>query len=195
MALTRFQNTEQIQKDIQDLSHLLEKLRVQYEQYFLGLIREEPIKMRTDVKNLITKNHGIPIQNASLKFQLQQSIARYNTYSTYWDRILREMEEGTYRRDVFKANLHEKERKEKTGPVKSTVAPKKKDMFENLFDQYKDLKKQLKQDTNNLSFEAFRDQLKKKMGDLKTQAKGDQYSFKVVQENKEIKIKLQKKKG
>ncbi len=195
MALTRFQDTEQIQKDIQELTKLLENLRKVYEQYFLGIIREEPIKMRKDVKELIQKHHGTPIQNATLKFQLQQSVARYNTYSTYWDRVLKQMEEGSYQRDVFKAKLHEKERKEKTGPVKPMVAPKKSpDLFENLFDQYKELKKQLKQDTTNLSFDAFRDQLKKKMGDVPATGKDKNYSFKIVQENKEIKIKLQKKK-
>ncbi len=195
MALTRFQNTEQIQKDIQDLGKLLEKLRIQYEQYFLGLIREEPIKMRNEVKTLLTRNHGVPIQNASLKFQLQQCVSRYSTFSTYWDRVLKEMEEGKYQRDVFKAKLHEKERKEKTGPVKPMAVPKQKDMFENLFDEYKELKKQLKQDTASLSFDAFRDQLKKKLGDLHTTSKDKNFSFKIVQENREIKIKLQKKKG
>ena len=193
MALTRFQDTEQIQKDIQDLTKQLENLRKIYEQYFLGIVREEPTKLRKDVKDLIQKNYGVPIQNATLKFQLQQAVARYNTYTTYWDRVLKQMEEGSYQRDVFKANLHEKERKEKTGPVKPMPADKKTpDVYENLFDQYKELKKQLKQDTNSLSFDAFRDQLKKKMGDVSGKDKG--YSFKIVQENKEIKIKLLKKK-
>ncbi|MEZ4846141.1 MAG: MXAN_5187 C-terminal domain-containing protein [Bdellovibrionota bacterium] len=196
MALTRFQDNEQILKDIQELARQLENLRKTYEQYFLGLVREEPEQLRKDVKALMQKHTGTPIQNASIKFQLQQSIARYNTFSTYWDRILREIEEGKYKRDVFKANLHEKERKEKTGPIKSTVAgpAKKKDMYENLFDEYKELKKQLKQDVSNLSFDAFRDQLKKKLGELHSSSKDKNFSFKVVQENKEIKIKLQKKK-
>jgi hypothetical protein len=195
MALTRFQDTDQIQKDIKELTKLLENLRKIYEQYFLGIVREEPIKLRKDVKDIIQKHHGTPIQNATLKFQLQQCVARYNTYSTYWDRVLKQMEEGTYQRDVFKAKLHEKERKEKTGPVKPVVQPKKSDnLFENLFDQYKELKKQLKQDSKSLSFDSFREQLKKKMGDIPASSKENNYSFKIVQENKEIKIKLQKKK-
>jgi hypothetical protein len=196
MALTRFQDTDQILKDIQELARQLEILRKTYEQYFLGLVREEPTKLRNDVKALMQKHNGTPIQNASMKFQLQQSIARYNTYSTYWDRVLKEMEEGKYKRDVFKANLNEKARKEKTNPGKP-VAPttgKKKDLYENLFDEYKELKKQLKQDVSSLSFDSFRDQLKKKLGELHSTSKDKNFSFKVVQENKEIKIKLQKKK-
>jgi hypothetical protein len=197
MALTRFQDSEQILKDVQDLARMLENLKKTYEQYFLGLVREEPVKLRTDIKQLIQKYSSSSIQNASIKFQLQQSIARYNTFSTYWDRVLKQMEEGKYQRDVFKAKLHEKERLEKTGPIKSTVAApeKKKDIYENLFDEYKELKKNLKQDVSKLSFDAFRDQLKKKLGELQSTSKDKNFSFKVVQENKEIKIKLQKKKA
>lgn len=196
MALTRFQNTEEILKDVKLLAAQLENLRKLYEQYFLGLIREEPAKLRAEVQALVNKHFGTPIQNASLKFQLQQCVSRYNTYSTYWDRILREMEEGTYKRDVFKTNLHEKTRKEKTGPVKpvsSEQDSKPKDIYESLFNEYKELRKQLKQDVKNLSLDTFKTQLKSKIGDLEN--KGDSFSFKVVQENKEIKIKLQKKKS
>jgi hypothetical protein len=193
MALTRFQNTEEIQKDVKHLASQLENLRKLYEQYFLGILREEPSKIRAEVQGLVNKHFGIPIQNASLKFQLQQCVSRFNTYTTYWDRILREMEEGTYKRDVFKTNLHEKARKEKTGPVPPVVNPgKKKDVYENLFEEYKELRKQLKQDVKNLSYDTFKNQLKSKIGEL--EEKGEKFSFKVVQDNKEIKIKLQKKK-
>jgi hypothetical protein len=193
MALTRFQDTDQIQKDIETLTRNLEQLRKIYEQYFLGLIREEPLKLRKDVKEVMQKYYGVPIQNASLKFQLQQSVSRYNTYTTYWDRVVRQMEEGTYQRDVFKANLHEKERKEKTGPITPTVTPPKSDdIYENLFNEYKQLKKQLKQDTESLSFSSFREQLKSKVGNLEN--KGEKFSLKIVQEDKEVKIKLLKKK-
>ncbi len=193
MALTRFQNTEEIMKDIKLLASQLENLRKLYEQYFLGLIREEPSKLRTEVQGLVNKHFGVPIQNASLKFQLQQCVSRYNTYSTYWDRILREMEEGTYKRDVFKTNLHEKVRKEKTGPVPAVKDDKPKDMYESLFDEYKQLRQQLKQDIKGLSLDTFKKQLKAKIGEL--EEKGEKFSFKVVQDNKEIKIKLQKKKA
>lgn len=196
MALTRFQNTEEIQKDVKLLAAQLENLRKTYEQYFLGLVREEPAKLRAEVQALVNKHFGIPIQNASLKFQLQQCVSRFNTFTTYWDRVLREMEEGKYQRDVFKTNLHEKTRKEKTGPVKPVTPDqesKSKDIYENLFNEYKELRKQLKQDVKNLSLDTFKAQLKSKIGELEN--KSEKFSFKVVQENREIKIKLQKKKS
>ena len=69
------------------------------------------------------------------------------------------MEEGKYQRDVFKTNLHEKTRKEKTGPVKPVTQDqdsKPQDIYENLFNEYKELRKQLKQDVKNLSLDTFK---------------------------------------
>ena len=110
MALTRFQDTTQIENDVEYITKEIERLRTVYEQYFMGLIKENPIQMREKVASTIRKIHGVPIQNARLKFKYQQCVSRYNTYATYWDRTLRKIEEGTYERDVFRANLSDKER-------------------------------------------------------------------------------------
>lgn len=194
MALTQLQDTEQLQKDIQDLTRELENLRKLYEQYFLGLNRQEPIQLRDKVRAMIQKNSGIAIKNASMKFQLQQCIARYNTFTTYWDRILHQMEEGTYQRDVFKTNLHEKERNAPTS--EKSMSPKKDadEVYKKLFEEYKTLKKQLKQDVDSLSFEKFQKQLKGKVENLDSKTKQNTLSFKIVQEGKEMKIKLQARK-
>ena len=194
MALTSLQNTEQLLKDIQDLSKDLENLRKIYEQYFMGLVREEPVKLREQIKSLIQRNSGITLKNAMLKFQLQQCIARYNTYSTYWDRVLKQMEEGTYQRDVFRTHLHEKERDEKKATPKQTKSPSSSEQnYENLFEEYKNLKKNLKHDVSSLSFDKFQSQLKKTMSQLKN-TEGKKINFKIEQQGNEIKIKLVAKK-
>jgi hypothetical protein len=110
MALTRLQDPEQAAKDVERLAQDIEKLRSSYEQYFLGLEKREPSDLRAAVIGQIRKYASSPIQNARLKFRYQQSVARYNTYTTYWDRILREIEEGRYVREVFKAKIHEHDR-------------------------------------------------------------------------------------
>lgn len=196
MALTTLQNSEQIQKDIQQLARDLETLRKTYEQYFLGILRQEPLKLREQVKSLIQKHSGLAIQNVTLKFQLQQCVARYNTFTTYWDRVLHQMEEGTYQRDVFKTKLHEQERKENKAKQKTTAKSDNADgdVYQTLFNEYKTLKKQLKQDVDSLSFEKFQAQLKSKIKDIRAESKEKNLSFKIVKEGKEMKIKLQSKK-
>jgi hypothetical protein len=48
------------------------------------------------------------INNTARRFKLQTLIQRYNTFQQYWQRICREIEAGTYRRHLIKA--------EKIGP-------------------------------------------------------------------------------
>src|SRR3990172_1463391 len=110
MALTQLQNTDAIDKEVDRLADELEKLRLAFEQYFLGLDKHEPVKLRETVVSLIRKYSGANIKNARTKFKYQQTVARYNTYTTYWDRVLRQIEDGLYERDVFKAKLHSRER-------------------------------------------------------------------------------------
>lgn len=197
MAITSIRNTEQILKDIQDLTRDIESLRITYEQYFLGLVREEPTKLRDHVKSLIQRNSGVPVQNAAMKFQLQQCVARYNTFSTHWDRILKQIEDGTYKKDVFKGKLHEKDLKKKIAAKKTKIEQIKtshSENFEQLFSDYKSLKQSLNQNVNRVSFKSFEKQLIKKLEVIKSSDQSKNYSFKIQKENNEVKIKLVAKK-
>jgi hypothetical protein len=42
-------------------------------------------------------------RNTALRFRTQQLTARYGTYITYWQRIGRQIEEGTFKRDILRA--------------------------------------------------------------------------------------------
>lgn len=197
MAITSIRNTEQVLKDIQELTKDIETLRIHYEQYFLGIIREEPTRLRDHVKGMIQRNAGVPVQNAAMKFQLQQCVARYSTFSAHWDRVLQQIEDGTYKRDVFKGKLHEQDLKKKIQAKKTKIeqiTTSHSENFENLFKEYKDLKQSLNQNVNRVSFKSFEKQLIKKLDALKSSKEGKNFSFKIQKENNEVKIKLVAKK-
>lgn len=188
MALTRFSDTESLAKDVDDLAKRLEELRLAYEQYFLGLEREEPFRKRENVVALVRKYSGAPIQNARLKFKLQQSIAKYNTYCTYWDRTLREIEEGRHKRDVFRANLR------KTSPTsqstrKNIQATGAADSINDLFQKYVEAKKSCNESTKGLSLENFRKALNQQMAALQKKTKGTKIQFKVITKDGKATIK------
>ncbi|MCB1196893.1 MAG: hypothetical protein KDK51_00850 [Deltaproteobacteria bacterium] len=185
MALTRFQNVDQIEKDVDQLVTDMERLRKDYEQYFLGLTRENPQRLREKVGNLVRKNHGTPIQNARLKFRYQQAISRFNTYCTYWDRILRKIEEGSYERDLFKANLHEKNR---PAGVSNQTSESSDDMYK-LYQTFQQAKDQLNQSLSNVSYKKFQQQLESKKALLQEKHKGHDITFKITSEDGKVKIK------
>ncbi len=88
---------------IDELEIRLERLRALYEQYFLGIEKLEPSVARKDVDRRIWMLRKAKIRNTARRFKLQTLIQRYNTFQQYWQRICREIEHGTYRRHVLRA--------------------------------------------------------------------------------------------
>jgi len=95
------------------LSHLeeaIEKLKIRYEQYFIGLERFAPIKERKAVQRTIRALRGEVFGNTAQKFKLRMLVQRFTTYQSHWDRIQREIDEGRHRRDLAKIQRDLKKR-------------------------------------------------------------------------------------
>jgi len=88
---------------LEELESRLERLRALYEQYFMGIERIEPAIPRKDIDRRIYVLRREKIRNTAKRFKLQTIISRYNTFQQYWQRICREIEQGTYKRHVIKA--------------------------------------------------------------------------------------------
>ncbi len=97
---------EELEGDTQKVEEELEALKARYEQYFLGIERREPNRWRDELKKRVMRLKGAFTRNTGLKFRIQSLHARYLSYERLWLRSAREKEEGTYRRDLFKARLH-----------------------------------------------------------------------------------------
>src|SRR4051812_23222366 len=69
----------------------------------MGIERIEPLILRKDVDRRLWMLRREQIRNTGLRFKLQTTVQRYNSYQQYWARICREIENGTYQRDVKRA--------------------------------------------------------------------------------------------
>ncbi len=98
---------EELEHEISELEHRLERLRALYEQYFLGIEKIEPHVARKDVDRRFWALRKIKIRNTARRFKLQTLIQRYNTFQQHWARICREIENGTYRRQLLRAERRE----------------------------------------------------------------------------------------
>lgn len=94
---------EELDNALEELEVRLERLRALYEQYFLGFEKIEPSVARKDVDRRIYVLRREKIRNTGKRFKLQTIIQRYNTFQQYWQRICREIENGTYKRHVLRA--------------------------------------------------------------------------------------------
>ncbi|MFI5308089.1 MAG: MXAN_5187 C-terminal domain-containing protein [Polyangiales bacterium] len=93
----------QYEASLADAEIRLRRLRMLYDQWFHGLERAEPRVQRAEVDKLVAALRRAPQRNTALRFRFNQLVQRYTTYNTYWQRITRQIEEGTYKRDVLRA--------------------------------------------------------------------------------------------
>lgn len=149
------------ERAIQQAESSLESLRVAYEQYFAAVIRRPPLEQEVQVARLIEKTR-METKAPSLRFRMDALHQRYQSYKRMWARTVREREEGTYRRDVFKAKLRSKDRSEaEAAPARSGGAPRARqerrlpseEELRELYRTYLDARRQLGESAVGVSFE------------------------------------------
>jgi hypothetical protein len=96
---------DELEGEAQAVEEELEELKARYDQYFLGIERRAPHREREELKKRVLRLKSAFTRNAALRFKIQSLHARYLSYERLWMRSTREKEEGTYRRDLFKAKL------------------------------------------------------------------------------------------
>ncbi len=80
----------------------LAELRGAYEQYFMGNERLPPVKKHDALKKKYLKLKNSLVRQTAAKFRIESIGQRILTYERLWDRTLKEIEAGTYKRDLAK---------------------------------------------------------------------------------------------
>jgi len=97
---------EGIEARIEEMERKLERMRGLYESFFMGIERSPPEVLRRDVNRQILEMQQVTISNSSLRFRYQALTQRWVLLITYWNRTMREIEAGTFSRDLAKAKRH-----------------------------------------------------------------------------------------
>jgi hypothetical protein len=88
--------------DVEMLERKLGELRVLYDNYFAGLERREPLRQRDDFAKKL-RELATDKRTTQLAFRYSNLRARYATFEAHWNRIAKQIEEGTYKRDKQRA--------------------------------------------------------------------------------------------
>ena len=102
----------EVAQEVEDVEVALHALRGQYEQYFMGIEKRPPVWAHDQFKKRLTALKTVPARNSALSFRIQSLQATALTYERLWSRTLQEIEDGTYKRDLFKARLRRKSKPE-----------------------------------------------------------------------------------
>lgn len=97
---------EALEAHIEQLEKRFERLKTLYESFFAGIEKQMPLVPRREMNRLIVQTQQVNISKAALRFRFQTLLQRWVTYTAQWNRIQREIEQGTYQRDLAKVQRH-----------------------------------------------------------------------------------------
>jgi len=101
---------EGIEARLGEMEMKMTRLRAMYESFFMGMERMAPNSQRRDMNRMMLEMQQVQITNSSLRFRFQSLSQKWILHITYWNRTMREIEAGTYRRDIARAQRHMAER-------------------------------------------------------------------------------------
>jgi hypothetical protein len=182
--------------EIAKLEKKLNQLKTEYDKYFTGIERIEPVRLRDEVQRIVRQAGTWHITNTATKFKRDNLIAQFNSYTQYWNRILRRIEEGTYERDVFK--MHLKERSGPTNPSKSASPEASRnspgDGYDSVYTALMNARKKAGISTNSMDRNAFEENLKRQSETIKKKYGASRVDFVVGEKDGKPVIKAVPKK-
>jgi len=173
---------EKFAEDLDELDTDITALQVLYEKYFLGIDRRPPEQERKRVSTRIRELKEQMIRNTALKFRINTMFAKLLSFERMWDRTLREIEEGTYKRDVFKAKMHMKDRPEKPKAATTSAPPPEisDDKMRRIYDTYLVARQRCGEPTDGISYESVASRIRAQVPQLLEKHKAKNIEFKVV---------------
>jgi hypothetical protein len=186
-----------IEEDFKILETKMLQLKLDYDQYFLGSRPREPVILRGEVQKLIALYSNQAIQNTAMRFKFGSICSRYQAFKRQWTEVLRQIEQGTYSRHRFKADLHDRERHagEAVSPEAAAKPGAAGKPGDSLFKAYVEACKKCGQDVKGLTpakldgiLEKQREQLRGRFGDTA-------FSFRVAIEDGKAKLKATRAKA
>ena len=119
--------------DLDEFEEAIEHLKVAYDRYFNGVDNMPPVRKHEAVTRLMREFMRRPPMRTVQRFRYQTLKGRLNTYEQYWNRIMRQIEQGTYKRllsearrreEVMRARRAEHRRSEAKKAASSEDAPR-----------------------------------------------------------------------
>lgn len=182
-----------VRAELDRLEVQLADLKVLYEQYFSGILALPPDPQHREVKRKIRFLMKAPFKNSAMNYRLRTLENRYHTFNTYWQRTLKQKEDGTYSKDVFKAAMRERVAIEEARMQTATGKAQK--SMESLFGAYRSALEQQTGKKQKIDYESFEKSLLQRAKDFKEKSGASKLSFKVVVKNGKVTVQIKGKKS
>jgi hypothetical protein len=101
-AQQEVEKAEVIEELLDVVDKTLDRVKVLYEQFFLGIQKQPPSHLHTDVERKLRDLQQMQIRNTALRYRFATIQQKFGSYNNYWRRTLRQIENGTYHRNLAK---------------------------------------------------------------------------------------------
>ncbi len=174
-----------VKEDIELLDDKINQLKVEYERYFIGSNKAEPLSLKKEVERLIKKYRNRLIENTALRFRYNSLVARFNTYNQYWEKRARSIwEEGRIKKEVPKPESLETRVSEEA----ETLIDE--DRMKRLYSEYIEARRKCREPVDNISYERVKSVIEKQIPEILKKYNCKEVEFKVKIEDNKAKIKV-----
>ena len=178
-----------MEERVRRLEQDIMKLKAAYDQYFTGIERRPPEKLAEKVAREVRTLTSTVMTNTALRFRSQQAISRYNSYSQYWQRNLRELEEGRKpRRRVTRTTATPVPEETASGVYEISTQSKDKGEMDKLFSALNQEYQRLG-NGKALDMKKVRSALEQQAKAIREKYGSEKVAFKVVNEGGKVTIK------
>ncbi|MEE8574424.1 MAG: MXAN_5187 C-terminal domain-containing protein [Thermodesulfobacteriota bacterium] len=181
-----------VKEDLDILDNRIDRLKIEYEQYFMRILKREPLFLKSQINKTIAQYTHQVINNTGYKFRFRNLADKYNTFKQYWRRTLSEIENGTYRRRSEVSDSDARDMAELVSDsekAEKRISSKAKGSIDHEFyDQYIDAKKKCLEPTTSISYEMLESAIKKRREQAAKKFGTNDLDFKVTIKDGKTKI-------
>ena len=184
--------------DINRLEVAIRELRQEYDRYFAGLEKLQPLRQHDRVKKMLKTLKTTKSKNSAWRYKLNSVQSTLLSHEGLWERICRQIENGTYKRDKMRAErlIEQKEstaeQTEKQNHKESSGSDYKKSMID-LHSSYQQALKTIG-NSKKVSIDSFNKTIEKQANAIKQKYDCKDVSFKVSVADGRVKLKVIPKK-
>ncbi|MCZ6783366.1 MAG: hypothetical protein O7G30_08665 [Proteobacteria bacterium] len=175
---------ESMDEELRMLEFKIQQLKLDYEHYFSGARPREPAYPRSEIQKQFNRYSNSPIKNTAMRFKFNTLYSRFQCFKRQWDSILRQIEQGTYKRHLFRADLRDRERSQ----LSATPAARPTGGGD-LFESYREAAASCGQNISALTREKLERVVRKQEAQLREKLGCEKVSFRVVVQDGKVKLK------
>jgi hypothetical protein len=176
-----------VREDMEKFKEQMEALKKAYDQYFLGNTRFPPTKLREELERFV-RTYSLRRSPKSVdNFLINSVFATYSTYRNYWDKIMKLIENGEFKRgEEARPQLAFAGVKKPEGLV---VDSADNGTIRQIYEKYIEAKKKCGEDISKLSYEKVYSSIASQVPKIKSKFNCKKVEFKVTIEDGKAKLK------